>query len=127
MGTLPILMMLLAGREIPAGMHLEVRLTTPVGTYASKVGAPVSAVLTVSTMGLPAGSMLTGEVKAVRRVGLGIVHETSEIDIQFHRITLPDSTAYPISARVTEVDNARERVGSNGLISAERSTGSLSN
>jgi hypothetical protein len=127
MGTLPILMMLLAGREIPAGTHLEVRLTTPVGTYASKVGAPVSAVLTVSAMGLPAGSMLTGEVKAVRRVGLGIVHETSAIEIEFNRITLPDSTAYPTSARVMEVDNARERVGSNGLISAERSTGSLSN
>jgi hypothetical protein len=127
MGSLTILMMLLAGREIPAGTHLEIRLTTPVGTYASKVGAPVSAVLTVSAMDLPVGSMLAGEVKAVRRVGLGIVHETSAIAIEFNRITLPDSTVVPISARVIEVDNARERVGRGGLISAERSTGSLSN
>src|SRR5580700_8410778 len=127
MGSLTILMMLLAGREIPAGTHLEIRLTTPVGTYASKVGSPVSAVLTVSAMDLPVGSMLAGEVKAVRRVGLGIVHETSAIAIEFNRITLPDSTVVPISARVIEVDNARERVGRGGLISAERSTGSLSN
>jgi hypothetical protein len=127
MGTLSILMMLLAGREIPAGTHLEIRLTTPVGTYASKVGSPVSAVLTVSAMDLPVGSLVTGEVKAVRRVGLGIVHETSAIEIEFNRIILPDSTVVPISARVIEVDNARERVGRGGLISGERSTGSLSN
>jgi hypothetical protein len=119
--------MLLAGREIPTGTHMEVRLTNPIGTYASKVGAPVSAVLTVSAMDLPVGSMLAGEVKSVRRVGLGIVHETSAIEIEFNRITLPDSTVYPISARVIEVDNARERVGRDGVISAERSTGSLSN
>jgi hypothetical protein len=120
-------MMLLAGREIPAGTHLEVRLTTPVGTYASKVGAPVSAVLTASVMGLPAGSSVTGQVNAVRRVGLGIVHETSAIELVFNRVILPDSAVYPISARVIEVDNARERVGCGGLISGERSTGSLSN
>jgi hypothetical protein len=127
-----MLMMLLPTRELPAGTHLEIRLTTPVGTYSSKVGAPVSAVLTVPLMDepdllLPAGSILSGQVKAVRRVGLGIVHETSAIEIEFNRITLPDLTSYPISARVIEVDNARERVGRDGLISAERSTSSLSN
>lgn len=125
-------MMLLPVREVPAGTQLEVRLTTAVGTYASRVGTPVSAVLTVAVMDggdvlFPVGSSLTGEVKAVRRVGLGVVHETSAIEIEFNRIALPDSTVYPISARVIEVDNARETVGRDGLISAERSTSSLSN
>lgn len=120
-------MMLLPLREVPAGTRLEVRLTTSVGTYASKVGSPVSAVLTTPLMDdsgvlLPAGSALTGVVKAVRRVGLGIVHETSAIEIEFDHIG-----GYSISARVIEVDNARERVGSTGLISAQRSTGSLAN
>jgi LssY C-terminus len=128
MGPLALLPMLI----IPAGSHLEVRLTTPVGTYASKVGTPVLAVLTVPVMDdcdvlLPSGSTLSGEVKMVRRVGLGIVHETSAIELVFNRITLPDLTSYPISARVFEVDNARERVGRDGVIFAERSTGSLSN
>jgi hypothetical protein len=131
MGYFSILMMLLPVREIPAGTHLESRLMTPVGTYASKIGAPVSAVLIASIMDdrdvlLPAGTILGGQVKTVRRVGLGIVHETSAIALEFNRVTLPDSTVYPISARVIEVDNARERVR-NGVISAERSTGSLSN
>jgi hypothetical protein len=128
---LPMLMMLLPGREIPAGTHLEIRLTSAVGTYASKVGAPVSAVLTTAVMDgdtvlLPAGSSITGEVKAVRRVGLGIVHETAAIEIEFNRITLADSTTIPISARIIEVDNAREQVGKDGRIFAVRSTGSLS-
>jgi hypothetical protein len=127
MGYLSILMMLLPVREIPAGTRLEIRLTTPVGTYASKVGSPVSAVLTAQASELPVGSMLSGEVTEVRRVGFGIVHETSAIEIEFTRITLPDFSAYPISARVIEVDNARESVGSGGLISAERSTGSMAN
>jgi hypothetical protein len=58
----------------------------------------------------PAGTILAGQVEAVQRVGLGIVHETSAIALEFN-VTLPDSTVYPISARVIEVDNARERVG----------------
>src|SRR5882757_5031580 len=104
---LPILAMLVP-REIPAGTHLEVRLTSPVGTYASTAGSPVSAVLTAPVMDgdivlLAAGSSLTGTVKSVRRVGLGIVHETSAIELVFDRVE-----AYRIRARVIDVDNARE-------------------
>ena len=129
---LPLLMTLLPGREIPAGTHLEIRLTTAVGSYASKVGSPVSAVLTAPVLVgdevlLPAGSRVEGEVKSVRRVGLGIVHETAEIELDYQRVILPDSTTIPISARVIEVDNARERVGKDGRIHAQRPTGSLSN
>jgi hypothetical protein len=128
---LPLLMTLLPGREIPAGTHLEIRLTTPVGTYASKPGSTVSAVLTAAVIAgdhvlLPAGSTLAGEVKSVRRVGLGIVHETAEIELEFQQVTLSGSTTIPISARVIEVDNARERVAPDGRIYEQRSTASLS-
>jgi hypothetical protein len=119
---LPLLMTLL-----PAGTRLEIRLTTAVGSYSSKVGSPVSAVLMAPVIGLPAGSSVEGEVKSVRRVGLGIVHETAEIELEFKRVILPDSTIIPISARVIEVDNARERIGKDGRIYAQRATGSLSN
>ena len=124
-------MTLLPGREIPAGTHLEIRLTAAVGTYASKPGSTVSAVLTAPVIAgervlLPAGSRIAGEVKSVRRVGLGIVHETAELELEFQRATLPDSTTIPISARVIEVDNARERVAKDGRIYEQRSTGSLS-
>jgi hypothetical protein len=128
---LPTLAMLLSGRELPAGTHLEIRLTSAVGTYASKVGSPVAAVLTAAFIAdhevlLPAGSKLSGQVKAVRRVGLGIVHETAALTLEFDRITLPDLTSYPISAHVIEVDNARERVAG-GRILGDRATDSLSN
>jgi hypothetical protein len=127
-----MLAMLLPWRELPAGTHLEVRLTGAVGTYASKAGSPVSAVLITSIVAdhevlLPAGSTLSGQVKAVRRVGLGFVHETAALELEFNRITLPDMTTYPIAAHVIEVDNARERVGANGRIFADRATASLSN
>jgi hypothetical protein len=129
---LPIVTMLLPWREVPAGTQLEIRLTSAVGTYASKVGAPVAAVLTSPLAAdrevlLPAGSSLTGRVKAVRRVGFGVIHETAAIELEFNRVILPDQTTYPISAHVIEVDNARERVGQTGRIFAERSTASLSN
>ncbi|MGA3188154.1 MAG: LssY C-terminal domain-containing protein [Bryobacteraceae bacterium] len=129
---LPMLAMLLPWREIPAGTPLEIRLTSAVGTYASKAGSPVSAVLTTALIAdhevlLAAGSSVTGQVKSVRRVGFGIVHETAAIELEFNRVTLPDGTIIPISAHVIEVDNARERVGQSGLIFAERATASVSN
>ncbi len=73
---------LLTIREVPAGTRLEIRLTSTVGSYASKAGSPVSAVLIAPVhvggeLLLPAGSILTGTVKSVRRVGMGIVHETA--------------------------------------------------
>ena len=36
---------LLTIREVPAGTRLEIRLTSTVGSYASKAGSPVTAVL----------------------------------------------------------------------------------
>jgi hypothetical protein len=122
-----MLMMLMPGREIPAGTHLEIRLTCAVGTYASQAGSVVSAVLTAPVMDgdqvlLAAGTSLAGTVKSVRRVGLGIVHETSAIELVFDSLE-----TRPMSARVIEVDNARETVGRDGRISAIRATGSLSN
>jgi hypothetical protein len=128
---LPMMMTLISGREIPAGTQLEVRLTTPVGTYASKAGSPVAAVLTTAIEAdhevlLPAGSILSGSVKTVRRVGLGIVHETAAIELEFNLVTLADGTSYKIAAHVIEIDNARERV-LNGKIYAQRATASVSN
>lgn len=121
---------LLTIREVPAGTHLEIRLTSTVGTYASKAGSPVSAVLIAPVrvggeLLLPAGSFLTGTVKSVRRVGLGIVHETAAMSIEFDEIILPDDETLPLSARVLAVDNGRERVEKNGEIGGMRMTSSV--
>jgi hypothetical protein len=121
---------LLTIREVPAGTRLEVRLTSTVGTYASKAGSPVSAVLIAPVrvggeLLLPAGSVLTGTVKSVRRVGLGVVHETAAMALEFTEIVLPDDETLPLGARVVAVDNGRERVEKSGEIGGMRMTSSV--
>jgi hypothetical protein len=121
---------LLTIREVPAGTRLEIRLTSTIGSYASKAGSPVSAVLIAPVhvggeLLLPAGSILTGTVKSVRRVGLGIIHETAAMELDFSEIILPDDESLPLSARVIAVDNGRERVEKNGEIGGMRMTSSV--
>jgi len=74
---------------------------------------------------LQAGSTLSGRVKAVTRVGLGLRHETAALTLEFNQLTPVDGAATPISAQVAEVDNGRERVARDGRIEGVRSTGSL--
>lgn len=121
---------LLTIREVPAGTRLEIRLTSTVGSYASKAGSPVSAVLIAPVhvggeLLLPAGSILTGTVKSVRRVGLGVVHETAGMSLEFTEIILPDDETLPLASRVIAVDNGRERVEKNGEIGGMRMTSSV--
>lgn len=116
---------------VPAGTQLHIRLTSPVGSYASVKGSRVSAVLIAPVIldgdtVLPAGSLLDGTVKSVTRVGYGLRHETAAIDLAFDRITPPDGDPIPIAAQVTDVDNSRERVTRTGKIEGVRSTGSIS-
>lgn len=133
MGTLAWLVVvthLMAGREIPAGAPLHIRLTAPIGSYAGKPGMSVSAVLIEPVMEhnevvLPMGSSLNGVVRSVSRVGLGFRHETASLLLDFERLTLPDGTALPVGTRVAEVDNGRERVQADGRIHGVRATGSI--
>ena len=133
----PFLSLLVATQSIvwqpaqaPAGTPLHVRMTTAVGSFASRPGSPAEAVLIapVKVNGatiLPAGSTLTGEVTAVRRVGLGVVHDTSSLTLNFSSITLPKGGTLPVSTRLAAVDNAREAVAPDGSIREVRSTASL--
>jgi hypothetical protein len=131
----PLLCMLLSLNMVstataPTGTELHIRLTTPVGSYASKPGMPVKAVLIapVHAAGgtlLPAGSTVLGTVKSVTRVGLGILHETARLDLQFRNVTLSNGDVIPISAQVFQVDNGREKVDRHGRIEGLRSTAAL--
>ena len=122
---------MLLGPEAPVGTLLHIRLTTTVGSYASRKNSLVSAVLIapVNIGGetvIPAGSTLSGTIATVKRVGFGIVHETATLALDFDRITLPDGQTLPIGSRVTEVDNSRERVSKDGDIHGVRTTGCIS-
>lgn len=111
---------------IPAGKSFWVRLLDPVASYSSKPGNSVRAVLIQSPECgslpvFPAGLEVDGEVRSVRRVGMGFVHDTAAVQIQFHHLVTSSGEVLPIAAEVVEVDNARETVRK-GVIVGIRST-----
>ena len=119
-------------REAPAGSVLHVRLTNAVGTFASRPGEPVDAVLIapVKVDGdtvIPSGTILHGRVKAVRRIGLGLVHETASLDVIFDSISLPGRAPIAVSTQLASVDNGREEVTPSGEIREGRTTASWGN
>ncbi len=116
--------------QAPAGTPLHIRMTTAVGSFASRPGSPVEAVLIAPIKAdggtiLPAGCTLRGEVTAVRRVGLGLIHETSALSLNFTTIALPTGETLAVSTRLVAVDNAREIVTQDGEIREVRSTASV--
>jgi len=122
---------LLATRQLPPGAQLHIRLTTPVSSYASRAGDPVDAVL-IAPVGsngeivFPAGSLVSGKLKSVQKVGFGLVHELAGFDLEFSSIVTTDGQRFTLPARVQEVDNGRERLTREGGIRGARPTGSLS-
>jgi hypothetical protein len=111
--------------SIPAGKSFWIRLVDPVASYSSKPGTPVHAVLIESpecdaTPVFPVGIEVDGRVASVRKVGLGLLHDTAKLEIQFERLVTPGGIL-PLASEVVEVDNARETVR-HGIIRGIRST-----
>jgi hypothetical protein len=106
--------------QLPEGHSLWVRLASPVSTYSAQVGDPVHAVLTQdvvcgSDVLLPMGTTIDGVVRSKRKVGWGIRHETAALELEFTQAVLANGATVEMSARVEEVENAREHV-KNGVI-----------
>jgi opacity protein-like surface antigen len=117
---------------VAVGTKLEIRLQQPISSYATGKGTRISGVLVApltegGEMLLPLGTTVEGSVVAVRKVGLGVVHETARLELQFDRVVLADGESVPLQCRVTEVENARESVDAQGRIQGIRSTATLSN
>src|SRR6516225_4531052 len=111
--------------RIPAGKSFWVRLIDPVASYGSKPGDPVRAILIQSpecgtTAVFPIGIEVDGHVASVRKVGLGLIHDTAKLELRFDRLVGP-SGSLPIASEVAEIDNARETVR-RGVIRGVRST-----
>jgi hypothetical protein len=122
---------LMSLRQVPVGTQLHVRLATPIGSFGSRPGAPLSAVLIapVTVDGqtvLPEGSILSGMVTRAQAVGFGIAHETAALSVDFDTCTLPGGLKIPMATRLLEVDNGREHVIANGSINGVRATSSIS-
>jgi len=106
--------------QLPAGQPLWIRLAAPISTYTAKAGDPVHAVLTQdlvcdNEIVLPMGASIDGIVLSKRKVGWGIRHETAALELEFNRGTARPGVDVVLTARVEEVENARELVR-NGVI-----------
>jgi opacity protein-like surface antigen len=117
---------------VSTGTKLEIRLKEPISSYATHKGTRISGVLIAPVtergdMLLPLGTTVEGSVVSVRKVGIGVVHETARIQLQFDRVVLSDGKSFSLQCRITEVENARESVDKQGRIQGIRSTATLSN
>jgi len=106
--------------QLPPGQTLWVRLASPISTYSAHVGDRLRAVLTQDVacgvdVVLPMGTGIEGVVRGKRKVGWGIRHETAALEIEFTHAVIGDGSAVELSARVEEVENAREQV-KNGVV-----------
>jgi hypothetical protein len=111
---------------IPAGTTLWVQLISNLSSYDSKPGSRVQAVLEddvkcENEVILPIGTRVEGQIRRVQKVGWGIRHETAAIDLEFDRVLPEGDNPAEMSARVLEVDNARESV-KKGVIHGIRAT-----
>jgi opacity protein-like surface antigen len=122
----------LPAETIPAGTPLEIRIQQPISSYSTPAGTKITGVLVSpvnegGSIQIPLGTTIQGSVAAVRKVGIGVVHETAEIELSFDHLVLADGSSVPIQVHITEVENARESINKKGRIQGIRSTSTLSN
>ena len=112
--------------SLKSGEKLWVRLTEPVSSYSGRAGNKVAAMVIESrecegAETIAGGTKVEGEIRAVRRVGMGFLHETAMLELEFNRIIAKDGSEIGISSRLVEIDNARETVKS-GVIHGVNAT-----
>ena len=105
-------------QEVPAGTEIAIRLTSSISTRNSHAADPVDAVVIAPVVlngrtAIAAGAIVHGKVEKIaqpqppdRRATLLLI---------FHRIET-SGTKHSMSAQLFEVDNAREKVDSQGQI-----------
>jgi hypothetical protein len=113
--------------------EVEVRLKTLLTSYTTKAGDPFECVvlrpwIANSLIEIPQGATVHGHVGSVTSVGLGVRHESARMDLVFDDFVTPDGRSFPLHAKLTSVDNAREQVKSGsvrGVIAANQPTNEL--
>jgi hypothetical protein len=112
--------------SLKSGEKVWVRLLLPVSSYSGKVGDKVQAMVIESPTcagleEIAPGTVVEGEIQSLRRVGMGLVHATAALRVNFNHLLTKDGSEIEISARVMEIDNARETV-KNGVIRGVNAT-----
>jgi hypothetical protein len=111
---------------VPAAQKVVVRLTQVLSSRTAREGDVVKAVSIspVSVEGkilIPSNSLFEGTVVQANGVGWGFKHETASMTIDWTKATLPEGRELPLTARVFQVENAKESV-KNGKIKSVRAT-----
>jgi len=101
--------------SLKAGDTLWIRLVQPLSSYSGKAGDKIRAMVIASpecdgAEKIVTATIVEGELASVRKVGMGLVHETALISAQFRSLKMDDGTELAIAAKVLEIDNAREKV-----------------
>ena len=115
-----------------APTKVDARLLTPVSSYRTRSGSEISALVATPLClsggaRLDRGVTLRGAVTHLHKVGLGLIHESAGMRLEFHELHLGDGREFPVKARLADIDNARERIDKHGAVHGIRATGSLSN
>ncbi|MDQ2777242.1 MAG: hypothetical protein M3Y57_20345, partial [Acidobacteriota bacterium] len=121
----------LRAEELPAGTTIEARLLVSTGSRLSHVGDPVTAaviapVIVNGRLVLPQGTIVSGTVDKVQRLGFGLKHRTADIQYRFDSLRLNGGEIVPIDTRVIEVETAKEHVNSVGLVGGIHPAANLS-
>jgi len=104
--------------QLPAGTEIQVRLKAKVATPTGKAEDKVEAVVISPVMAdgqfvIPAGAVVRGTV--VKSVQSAKGDERSALTLGFTELEI-DGAKSKLAVRVTEVENAREKVDSEGQI-----------
>jgi hypothetical protein len=121
----------LSAQDLPAGTPLEARLSVATGSSISHPGDRIEAtIIAPASVGgrilIPDGSVLSGVVENVNRIGLGLKHTTATIRYNFDALRLRNGETILIKSKVVEVEAAKERVDVTGTIQGIHPMASLS-
>jgi hypothetical protein len=107
---------------VPAGTIVSIRLTTPVSSQ-KPAGQPIQAVVAVpvnvnGATAIPAGAILSGKTADVKAAAQSADQAATAATLRlvFDKIQPPGGKSQNISAQLSAVDNSRESVGTDGLI-----------
>lgn len=118
--------------EVPAGTHIDIRLTTAVKIATAKVNDSVEAVVISPVLSgnqvlVAAGANVHGQIKEAKPAVKP--EEQAVLQIQFEELRSSRGSKAPLSARLIAVDNARESVDEQGrilgIIAAQTGSGRL--
>lgn len=111
----------LAGEELSAGTQLEARFDIATGSGISQQGDRINATIIAPVYRsgkilVPQETIISGNVQKVVRLGLGLKHLTAAIGYRFDTLRLPDGQVISLKTRLVEVETAKERVTSDGIV-----------